>query len=60
MLTIHPAFQALISMGTFVIVALGLWIGFTRLGSRQPATTGWSTPPNERGPSAGDTPHGAG
>jgi hypothetical protein len=59
MLSIHPAFQALISTGTFVIVALGLWIAFTRLGSRQSATTGWSTP-NERDPSAGDTPHGAG
>jgi len=31
---LHPAFQGLIAVTAFVAVALGLWIGFARSGSR--------------------------
>jgi hypothetical protein len=45
MLNLHPAFEGLIAVSAFVVVALGIWIGFVLWGSRP----GASTPP---GPNA--------
>ena len=40
MLSLHPAFQGLVAIAVFVTVALGLWIAFTRWGSRRSAAPG--------------------
>jgi ABC-type nickel/cobalt efflux system permease component RcnA len=49
MLSLHPAFQGLIAISAFVVVALGIWIVFARWGSRP----GDSTPPGLNAAGAG-------
>ena len=39
MLSLHPAFQGLIGVSAFVVVAFGIWIVFARWGSRRGSST---------------------